>query len=229
MTCFIEVNNIFPSDAHTAYFSSIFSLFKKNNCVFRWIKSEVLINITNLSRIEVLFMLLQLIALLNEIVFLNRPSNHLTEKKLLLYELFLAWRCSTLQVLRADFLSFQICVFAMASPQSPFSTLCSRCPQINNIVAFSLQLHLLRNFLIQKVVIISLVVDSGEFEPIKIVPECIPIRIFSLSHGICLIWNFPTFLSKCKAIDAISPACLFPFLSGSPLATMYASPMVSTL
>lgn len=56
-----------------------------------------------------------------------------------------------------------------------------------------------------------------------------PIRSLSFSSGMCPIWKWMVALRKCKDIMAISSTCWAPLRIGSPLATIYASPMVSTL
>lgn len=60
-------------------------------------------------------------------------------------------------------------------------------------------------------------------------PEWIPMRIARLSVGMWRILKTLMDIKKCRAIVDISKACLLPLLMGTPLATMYASPMVSTL
>lgn len=62
----------------------------------------------------------------------------------------------------------------------------------------------------------------------RLSPECIPIRIARHSVGMWWILKTLMALRKCRAIVDISRACLLPLLMGTPLATMYASPMVST-
>lgn len=54
-------------------------------------------------------------------------------------------------------------------------------------------------------------------------------RIERLSVGMWRILKTLMDIKKCRAIVDISKACLLPLLMGTPLATMYASPMVSTL
>lgn len=63
-------------------------------------------------------------------------------------------------------------------------------------------------------------------EPLS--PVWMPARSCSLWSG---MWGMETCLTaatRSSAILAISSACLSPFLSGRPLTTMYASPIVST-
>lgn len=60
------------------------------------------------------------------------------------------------------------------------------------------------------------------------IPELIPIRRASFSLGRCLILNLLRAERKWSAIVEISSAWRLPLLIGSPLATIYASPMVST-
>ena len=52
------------------------------------------------------------------------------------------------------------------------------------------------------------------------VPEWMPIRSLRVSFGLCRILDLCMALSKCKDIDAISPAWRMPFLLGSPETTM---------
>ncbi len=60
------------------------------------------------------------------------------------------------------------------------------------------------------------------------IPELIPIRKANFSLGRCLILNLLMADRKWSAIVEISSAWLVPLLIGSPLATIYASPIVST-
>ena len=60
-------------------------------------------------------------------------------------------------------------------------------------------------------------------------PEWIPTLSCSCCPGRCLILKVAMADSKSRDMLLISPACLFPFLVGSPEATMYESPIVSTL
>lgn len=62
----------------------------------------------------------------------------------------------------------------------------------------------------------------------SVLPECTPMRIAILSFGIWRILKSLIALRKCRDIVHISTACLLPLLIGKPLATMYASPIVST-
>jgi len=59
-------------------------------------------------------------------------------------------------------------------------------------------------------------------------PEWMPMRSRSGMSGMCRILNSPHLLSMSSAIVLISPACRLPLRIGSPLLTMYASPIVST-
>lgn len=62
----------------------------------------------------------------------------------------------------------------------------------------------------------------------RLSPECMPMRIARLLVGMWWILKTLMALRKCKAIVDISKACWMPLLMGRPLATMYASPIVST-
>lgn len=53
-------------------------------------------------------------------------------------------------------------------------------------------------------------------------------RILTLTLGMCLILNVPTQDRMSRDMLAISAACRLPLRVGTPDATMYASPMVST-
>lgn len=59
-------------------------------------------------------------------------------------------------------------------------------------------------------------------------PVCIPILSRSCVLGLCLILKSRTCASSASDTLAISLACRFPFLTGRPDTTMYASPIVST-
>lgn len=65
-------------------------------------------------------------------------------------------------------------------------------------------------------------------ETVIIIPVWIPIRSRSWSLGLCLILKVLTCSSKANDMLATSRACSFPFLTGRPETTMYASPIVST-
>lgn len=57
--------------------------------------------------------------------------------------------------------------------------------------------------------------DSGLLLLLNL-PVWMPIRNFNVSFGLWGIVWFLTAFSKSKAIEAISPACLSPFLNGKP-------------
>jgi hypothetical protein len=56
--------------------------------------------------------------------------------------------------------------------------------------------------------------------PVTHAPECIPILNLNGIPGKCLILNSPQKCNKLSANVAISPACLLPFLTGKPEATL---------
>lgn len=61
------------------------------------------------------------------------------------------------------------------------------------------------------------------------VPEWTPIRIQSGIPGRWRSWNVPINSKMSRAMWQMSTACRFPFRRGKPDATIYASPIVSTL
>lgn len=119
-----------------------------------------------------------------------------------------------------------ICECEGLGPMIPFEKPYLQYHQTNNIEAFSALRHLPRKALWNNHKY-SIAVEN--IPDLNDLPECRPILSFSVSPGRCRMWKLRISESKWRANDAISAAWRFWLRIGNPLATMYASPIVSTL